>query len=170
MDEKIIRIAVSIIPTIIIIACIMAAFATHGWDVRATLLGEQSLQALELFSPEDFSGEEALFEVTGFMLSEDRTKLILEAVFHSPINLPVTIKEMRAEFILDGCTVVTHLPSEVQVPARGSRSLTLEGLPAADGPSTFPSAEKLTPQSMMMTVDIGGIIVKIDESDAGGGR
>jgi hypothetical protein len=171
MNEKIIRVAVPLIPAIIIIACVAAAFATHGWDWKATVLGEQSLQALEIFSPEGFSEAESLFEVTGFRLSEDRTKLILDAVFHSPLNLPVTIKEMQAEFVLDGSIVVVHLPSEVQVPAQGSASLTLEGaLPPLQGPTMYPSAEQLTPRSMMMTVDVGGILIKLEELEAGGVR
>ncbi|RZN39863.1 MAG: hypothetical protein EFT35_03450 [Methanophagales archaeon ANME-1-THS] len=167
MNEKIIRVAVPLIPTLIIIICVAAAFATHGWDVKATVLGEQSFQALEIFSPEGFAEAEAVFEVTGFKISEDRTKLMLDAVFHSPLKLPVTIKEMQAEFVLDGSIVVIELPREVQVPPRGSASLTLEGpLP----PLTYPPTEQPTPRSMMMTVDVGGIVLQLEELEAGGAR
>ena len=169
MGEKIIKLVISLIPTIIIIACVAAAFATHGWDVKATLLGEQSLKALDIFSPEGFSGEEALFEVTDLKLSEDRTTLILDAVFHSPLNLSVTIKEMQGEFELEGSTVTIYLPEEVAIPAQGSANVMLEGsLPVAQTPSTLPSAEAFTLDRMEMTLDIGGIELKLGNLGLGG--
>ncbi|MDI6810122.1 MAG: hypothetical protein QMD80_00320 [archaeon] len=69
-------------------------YASHApWREPATSTG---------LLPADLAGEEELLEVTDLRLSEDGTKLVLEAVLHSPLNVPVTIKEMQAEFILDG--------------------------------------------------------------------
>lgn len=167
MNEKILRIMVPLIPTLLILACLAVAFATHDWDVKATVLGEQSLQALEIFSPEGIAGSEAGFEVTGYTISEDRTKLMLNVIFHSPLKLPVRIKELQADLLIGGSSVVVHLPSEVIVPPRGSASLTLEGpLP----PNTYPPAEQPTLRSMRMTLDVGGITITLEQSGAGGVR
>jgi len=169
MSEKILKVVVSSIPTIIIIVCVAAAFATHDWNVQATVLGDQPTKVLERLLPGELTSEEELFEVTDFKLSEDRTKLILDAVFHSPLNLPVTIKEMQAEFGIDGSIVVLHLPSEITVPARGSASLALEGpLPAVQSPPTHLSVENLTPRSMRMRLEVGGIEIKLENSGLGG--
>ena len=171
MDEKIIKVAISIIPTILIIACVGAAFATHDWDMQATILGENPLQALERLMPSGLAGdgEEEFLEVTDVRLSEDGTKLVLEAMLHSPLNVPVTIKELTAEFTLEGSTITICLPEEVKVPAQGSASLNLEGsLPVAQTPSTLPSPEAFTLDRMEMTLDIGGIELKLEDLGLGG--
>jgi len=165
MGEKIIKVVISLIPTILIIACAGAAFATHDWDMQATILGENPLEALERLMPTGLAGdgEEEFLEVTDVRLSEDSTKLVLEVALHSPLAVPVTIKELTAEIELEGSTVAIHLPEEVAIPAQGSANVTLEGsLPVAQTPSTLPSAEAFTLDRMEMTLDIGGIELKLE--------
>jgi hypothetical protein len=171
MSEKIIKMVISIIPTILIIACVGAAFATHDWNMQATILGENPLQALERLMPSGLAGDggEEFLEVTDVRLSEDGTKLFLEAALHSPLAVPVTIKELTAEVELEGSTVAIHLPEEVAIPAQGSVNVTLEGsLPVAQTPSTLPSAEAFTLDRMEMTLDIGGIELKLGNLGLGG--
>ena len=169
MGEKIIKLVISLIPTILIIACVGAAFATHDWDMQATILGENPLEALESFMPSEMNATEEPLEIINFTFSEEENEVVLEAVLHSPLNVPVTIKEMQAEFELEGSTVTIHLPEEVAIPAQGSASITLEGsLPPLQDQLTYPSAENLTPRSMTMTVDVGGIEVKFENLGLGG--
>jgi hypothetical protein len=171
MSEKIIKVVISLIPTILIIACVGAAFATHDWDMQATVFGESPLQALESLLPTGLAGDGAgeFLEVTDVRLSEDGTKLVLEAVLHSPLNVPVTIKELTAESTLEGSTITIRLPDEVKVPAQGSANVMLEGsLPVAQTPSMLPSAEAFTLDRMEMTLDIGGIELKLWNLGLGG--
>ncbi len=171
MTEKIIKVVISLIPTILIIACVGVAFATHGWDMQATIIGENPLEALQRLLPTGLAGdgEEEFLEVTDVRLSEDGTKLVLEVALHSPLNVPVTIKELTAEFTLDGSTITIRLPDEVKVPAQGSASLNLEGsLPEVQIPPTLPSAEAFTLEKMEMTIDIGGIELKLEDLGPGG--
>lgn len=57
----------------------------------------------------------------------------------------------------------------INTPARGSASVTLEGsLPPLQDSHTYPSAEDLTPRSMMMVVGIGGIELKLEDLGLGG--
>ncbi len=173
MSEKIVKAVISAIPTVILVVCVVAAFATQGWDVQATLVGDKPIEVLETLVPvpaESAVGEELkLLEVTDFRLSDDGTKRILEAVFHSPLNVPVTIKELSADVIMDGNSYTVSLPNEVEIPAKGSASLTLEGaLLEVQTPSTLPSAGKFTLSNMRMTLDISGIELQIEESEPGG--
>ena len=164
MSEKIIKVVIPIIPTILIIACVGAAFATHDWDMQATILGENPLEALESFTPSELNATAEPLEIINFTFSEEEDKVVLEAVLHSPLNVPVTIKEMQAEFELEGSTVAIHLPEEVAIPAQGSVSVTLEGsLSEVQTPPTLPSAEAFTLEEMEMTIDIGGIEVKLGD-------
>jgi hypothetical protein len=162
MNEKIIRALVPIIPTILLIGCVGAAFATHNWDIQATLLGENPLQAVEHFLPSEMSTGNAPFEVTNFTFVDGSDKVVVGAVFHSPLTVPVTIKEVTAEFSLDGRHILMSLPEEVTIPAQGSASVILEGLlPEAQRPSVVESTEAFVLENLEMTLDAGGIELKL---------
>lgn len=168
MGEKILKVVLSMIPTILIVVCVVAAFATHGWDVQRTIFGEDPQKAVEGLMPFELGGgaEEEFFEITGFEISDGLRKLTIEAVLRSPLNVPIKIKELSIEFIVDSSTVTVSLPSEVEVPAKGSANLKLEGLlprtlAQMQKPPTLPSEEKLTPRSMKMTLEIRGIELEV---------
>ncbi len=168
MSEKILRAVLSVIPTILLVVCVVAAFATQGWDVQRTIFAEDPLKTVERLMPFELgegAGEEFL-EVTGFEISDGWHKLVIEVVLHSPLNVPVKIKELSAEGILDSSTVTVSLPGQVEVPAKGSASLKLEGsLPRTQAqtqiPPFLPSEKKLTLRSMNMTLEIRGIGLEV---------
>jgi hypothetical protein len=171
MSEQVVRAIVPLIPLILIFSCVGTAFATHDWDVQATLIGEQPLEALEVLVPAEGDEEEEILELKDFQFADNSTKLSLEVVLHSPLNVPVTIKELSTEFELAGSAVTICLPEEVEVPARGSASLTLEGsLPEMQDPFTIPSAETFAFRGMKLTLDVYGIELALDESAQGGAR
>ena len=171
MSEQTIRAIVPIIPLILILVCVGTAFATHDWDVQATLLGEQPLEALERLVPAENDTEGEILEVKDFQLAEDGKTITLEAALHSPLNVPVTIKELSTEFALAENAVTICLPEEVEVPARGTASLTLEGtLPEMRDPLKVPSAETFAFRGMKLTLDVYGIELELDETAQGGAR
>ena len=175
MNEKILKVVLSAIPTILLVICVVAGFATHGWDVQAALFSEDPQEIVERLLPSEIGAEEGFIEVTGFKPSEDGT-FTIEAVLRSPLNVPVKIKELSAELILYGSPVTISLPGEVEIPAKGSASLKLEGaLPAVPAqtqmPPTLPSAEQSTPtniRNVRMKLDISGIELEMEESGLGG--
>jgi len=169
MSERIIRAVLPVIPTILLITCVVAAFAVNDWNVQATLLAESPQKTVERLLPFEPGAETELFEDVDFQLSEDRSKLTFEAVLHSPLKVPITIKEMSAEVVLDGNTVPINLTNVVEIPAHGSARLKLKGsLAGAEVPTQLPE-EKPTPdiRNMKMKLDIRGIELEIEE--AGGG-
>ena len=171
MSEQAVRAIVPIIPLILIFGCVGTAFATHDWDVQATLVGEQPLEALERLVPTESDVDGEVLEVKDFQLADNGTKLMLEVVLHSPLNVPVTIKELSTEFALAGGVVTLRLPEKVEIPAQGSVSLTLEGaLPEMQDPFTLPSAETFAFRGMKLTLDVYGIELELDESAQGGAR
>ncbi len=171
MSKKIIRAVLPVIPTILLITCIVAAFAVQDWNVQGTIFGEENpLKKAEELLPFESGAETELLEDVDLKISEDRSKLIFEAVLHWPLNVPVTIKEMSAEVLLDGNAVNISLPSEVEIPAKGSKRLKLEGsLAEVEVPSQL-SEEMPTPniRNMKMTLNIRGIELEIGESGLGG--
>lgn len=164
MSEKIVKAVISTIPTVILVVCVVAAFATQGWDVQATLVGDNPIEVLEALVPAESAVGRELLEVTDFWLSDDGTKLVLEAVFHSPLNVPVTIKELSADIIMGDNSCTVSLPNDVEIPAKSSASLTLEGAL----PESLTSAGKFTLSNMRMTLDISGIELQMEESEPGG--
>ncbi|MGB2727897.1 MAG: hypothetical protein WBD09_05410 [Halobacteriota archaeon] len=176
MSEKILKVVLSAIPTILLVICVVAGFATHGWDVQAALFSEDPQEIVERLLPSEIGAEAEFIEVTDFEISEDLSKLTIEAVLRSPLNVPVKIKELSAEIILYGSPVTISLPGEVEIPAKGSASLKLEGsLPEVPAqtqmPPTLPSAKQSTPtniRNVKMKLDISGIELEIEESGLGG--
>jgi hypothetical protein len=171
MDEKILKAVLSAIPTILLVVCVLAAFATHDWNVQAALFSEDPLEIVEKILPSEIGAEEEFLNVTGFEISEDWSKFTIEAVLNSPLNVAIEIKEMSAEATLAGSTVTISLPNAVEIPAKGSANLKLEGsLPEvqAQMPPTSPFEENLTLRNMKMKLDISGIELELEESGLGG--
>jgi hypothetical protein len=171
MSEQAVRAIIPIIPLILIFGCVGTAFATNDWDVQATLMGEQPFEAFGTLVPAESDGDGEVLEFTDFQLADNDTKLMLEVTLHSPLNVPVTIKELSTEFALAGSAVTLCLPEEVEVPAQGSVSLTLEGaLPEMQDTLTVPPLETFAFRGMKLTLDVYGIQLKLEESGQGGAR
>ena len=167
MSEKIARAILRVIPTFLLITCIVAAFAVQDWNVERTIFGEEDpLKKAGELLPFESVAETELLEDVNLKFSEDRSKLIFEAVLNWPLNVPLTIKEMSAEVLLDGNVVNISLPSEVDIPAKGSERLKMErSLAEAEVPTEI-STQNIS--NMKMILDIRGIELEIGESGLGG--
>jgi len=158
MDEKKIRFVLSTIPTILLVVCIVAAFATHGWNVRTTVFSEDPRKTVERLLPFEFDAETEFLEVKGIELAEGGNKLAIEVVIHSPLNVPMTIEELSAEVVVGNSTSTISLPGKVEIPAKGSSSIKLEGsLPKAG----MPSEAEPKFRNMKMKLDITGLKLEV---------
>jgi hypothetical protein len=171
MDEKVIRSAVPIIPAILLIGCILAAFATNGWDVQATLFAEDPAKTAKSLT--DFGsgapGEGSeFFKFNDVDISGDRVTVELE--IQSPLNIPITVKELSAEIPVGGGVGMVSLPEPVTIPAKGSASLNLEGMmPDARTVSDPHAMENPAVRNMNMVLDISGIELSIKQPEGIGG-
>lgn len=167
MNEKIIRWIIQVIPTILLIGCIVAAFATNGWDVQATLFAEESIetaQSLVDFNPDASGGGGEFFKVNDFNLSKDRVTVKLE--IHSPLNMPVTVEELSGDLPVGNGASTISLLEPVTIPAKGSADLNLKGeLPDIKSFSDPHSLESQAIRNMSMTLDIAGIKLKVKQPD-----
>lgn len=158
MDEKKMVFVLSAIPAILLVGCIVAAFATHGWNVRTTLFSEDPLKTVERLLPFEFDAETEFLEVKGIELAEGGSKFAIEAVIHSPLNVPMTIEELSAEVVVGNSTSTISLPGKVEIPAKGSSSIKLEGsLPKAG----MPSGAEPKIRNMKMKLDITGLKLEV---------
>jgi len=171
MDEKVIRSAVPIIPAVLLIGCILAAFATNGWDVQATLFAEDPAKTAKSLT--DFGsgapGEGSeFFKFNDVDISGDRVTVKLE--IQSPLNIPITVKELSAEIPVGGGVGMVSLPEPVTIPAKGSASLNLEGTMPDGGTVSDPHAmENPAVRNMNMVLDISGIELSIKQPEGIGG-
>ena len=157
MNEKSLKRLLSTIPIILIIICILAAFATQDWDLRSTLFPEDPQKTVESLLPLNPTAETEFLEFKDFVISEDGSKLLLELMLHSPLNVSMTIEELSAELAMENEIVIISLPGKVEVPANGSVSLKLEGgLPKAGMPMV-PSEETLSFRNIKMKLDVEGM-------------
>ena len=173
MDEKTIRSAVPIVPAVLLIGCILAAFATNGWDAQATLFAEDPAKTAKSLT--DFGsgasgggGESEFFKFNDVVISGDRVTVKLEV--QSPLNIPITVKELSAEIPVGGGVGMVSLPEPVKIPAKGSASLNLEGtVPDAGTISDPHTMENPAVRDMNMVLDISGIELSIKQPEGIGG-
>ena len=171
MDEKTIRSIVPIIPVVLLIGCILAAFATHGWDMQATLFAEdpaKTAKSLADFSPGESGGESEFFKFNDVDISGNRVTVGLEIL--SPLNMPITVKELSADIpVGDGVSTVS-LPEPITIPAKGSASLNLEGImPDTQSISDPHAMANQAVRNMNMVLDISGIELNITQPESVGG-
>ncbi|MEA1870154.1 MAG: hypothetical protein U9N09_08460 [Euryarchaeota archaeon] len=171
MDEKTIRSAVPIIPAVLLIGCILAAFATHGWDVQATLFAEdpaKTVKSLTEFGSGAPGGGSEFFKFNDVDISGDRVTVKLEV--QSPLNIPITVKELSAEIPAGGGVGMVSLPEPVKIPAKGLASLNLEGtMPDARTISDPHAMENPAVRNMNIVLDISGIELSIKQPEGIGG-
>jgi len=171
MDEKVIRSVVPIIPAVLLIGCILAAFATHGWDVQATLFAEdpaKTAKSLTEFGSGTPGGASEFFKFNDVDVSGDRVTVKLEV--QSPLNMPITVKELSAEIPVGGGVGMVSLPEPVTIPAKGRASLNLEGTTPDAGTTSDPHAmENPAVRNMNMVLDISGIELSIKQPEGVGG-
>ncbi len=171
MGEKIIRSAVPIIPAVLLIGCILAAFATHGWDVQATLFAEdpaKTAKSLTEFGSGAPGGGSEFFKFNDVDISGDRVTVKLDV--QSPLKIPITVKELSAEIPVGGGVGMISLPEPVTIPAKGSASLNLEGtMPDARTISDPHALENPAVRNMNMVLDISGIELSIKQPRGIGG-
>ncbi|MEA3282628.1 MAG: hypothetical protein U9Q68_08765 [Euryarchaeota archaeon] len=171
MDEKTIKSAVPIVPAVLLIGCILAAFATHGWDAQATLFAEDPTEAaksLAEFGSGAPGGGSEFFKFNDVDISGDRTTVKLEV--QSPLNIPITVKELSADIpVGDGISMVS-LPEPVTIPAMGLASLDLEGATPDARPISDPHSQKnQAVRNIEMVLDISGIELSIKQPQGVGG-
>ena len=168
MDEKVIRSVVPIIPAVLLIGCVLAAFATHGWDVQATLFAEDPAKSLTEFGSGAPGGGSEFFKFNDVDISGDRVTVKLEV--QSPLNIPITVKELSAEIPVGGGVGMVSLPEPVTIPAKGQVSLNLEGTTPDAGTISDPHA-MVNPavRNMNMVLDISGIELSIKQPEGIGG-
>ena len=171
MDEKVIRSAVPIIPAVLLIGCILAAFATHGWDVQATLFAEdpaKTAKSLTEFGSGAPGGGSEFFKFNDVDISGDRVTVKLE--IQSPLNMPITVKELSAEIPVGDGVGMVSLPEPVTIPAKGQASLNLEGTtPDSRTISDHHAMENRAVRNMNMVLDISGIELRIKQPEGIGG-
>ena len=171
MGEKIIRSAVPVIPAVLLIGCILAAFATHGWDVQATLFAEDpamTAKSLTEFGSGAPGGGLEFFKFNDVDISGDRVTVKLEV--ESPLNIPITVKELSADIPVGDSVGMVSLPEPVTIPAKGSASLNLEGtMPDARTISDPHAMENPAVRNIKMVLDISGIELSIKQPEGIGG-
>lgn len=170
MNERIVRWIIQVIPTILLIGCIVAAFATNGWDVRATLFAEDPMEtakSLVDFNPDASGGGPEFFKVNDVSLSGDRVTVELD--IHSPINMPVTVEELSGDMPVGNGASTISLSEPVTIPAKGSANLNLEGALDITAISDPHSLENQAIRNVSMTLNIAGIRLKVKQpKDVGG--
>jgi hypothetical protein len=169
MTARILSVVLPLIPALIIFACAGSAFAVHDWDVPATLFGEDPLVALERLVPAAAEVDGEPFELNELTYSEDGSKLVLDILVHSPLNVPVTIKDAVVQFALNGTDITLRSPEVVVIPAGGSASVRLEGaLPWSTAPPALLPLDQFTLSRISITVDVSGIELQWEGAELGG--
>ncbi|HIE30783.1 MAG TPA: hypothetical protein EYP67_00155 [Methanosarcinales archaeon] len=170
MGEKIVGWSVPIIPTLLLVSCVAAAFATNGWDAKATLFAEDPAKIAESLAGFGPAAGSELFKLNDYTISGDR--VVIEIEINSPVNVSATVEELSFDIGVGDSTSTIALPAPVIIPAKGSASLNLEGaLPdshAISDPQDLQLMGSGNPEirGVKMKIDVAGIKLEIKESGA----
>ena len=119
---------------------IVMAFSAHGWDPKATLLGDsnpietqfgdlQNLNLENMFGNPDF-GNLSNLGLTDLLSLLQGGPINITIPVTSPLNFPITVKNISGNLVCreHGITLgYFQLANEVQFPAYGSNVLTIAG-------------------------------------------
>jgi len=167
MNERIIRWIVPIIPTLLLVSCVLAAFATNGWDSKATFFAEDPTKIAESLTNFGQAAGSETFKLNDYGITGNRISAEIE--INSPLNVPVIVEELSVDVGAGDATSTISLPEPVIIPAKGSASLNLEGaLPISmiSNPQDvqLPSSENQEIRGVNMKLDVAGIKLEIKET------
>ena len=166
MGEKIVRWVVPIIPTLLLVSCVVAAFATNGWDVKATLFAEDPAKIAESLTDFGPAAGSEIFEFGEPNIYRDR--ITVETGINSPLNIPVMVEELSADIGIGDSTSTISLQEPVTIPAKGSANLTVEGtlsdIQAISDLQALMSSGNFEIRGVTMKIDVAGIKLEIKES------
>ncbi len=157
MNERIIRWIVPIIPTLLLVSCVVAAFATNGWDAKATFFAEDPTKIAESLTGFGQAAGSEPFKLNDYTISGNR--IAAEIEINSPVNVSVTVEELSVDVGAGDITSTIALSEPVTIPAKGSASLNLEG--------ALPTTMTSDPQDLQALMSSGnpeirGINMKLD--------
>ena len=167
MNERIIRWIVPIIPTLLLVSCVVAAFATSGWDAKATFFAEDPAKIAESLTGFGQAAGSEPFKLNDYTISGNR--IAAEIEINSPVNVSVTVEELSVDVGAGDITSTIALSEPVTIPAKGSASLNLEGaLPISmiSDPQALQDTGSRNPEirGMNMKLDVAGIKLEIKET------
>ncbi|MEA1908152.1 MAG: hypothetical protein U9N43_03885 [Euryarchaeota archaeon] len=156
MNERIVRWIVPIIPTLLLVSCVVAAFATNGWDAKATFFAEDPTKIAESLKNFGQAAGSEPFKLNDYTIAGNR--IAAEIEINSPLNIPVIVEELSVDVGTGDATSTISLPEQVTIHAKGSASLNLEG--------ALPISRISDPQDMQLSgsgnPEIRGVSMKLD--------
>ncbi len=174
MNERIVRWIVPIIPTLLIVSCVVAAFATNGWDAKATFVAEDPTKIAESLTNFGQATGSEPFKLNNYSITGNR--IAAEIEINSPLNIPVIVEELSVDVGAGDGTSTIAISEPATIPAKGSASLNLEGvLPGSriSDPHDIQLSSSGNPdiRGVNMKLDVAGIKLEIKETgNATGGN
>jgi len=167
MNERIVRWIVPIIPTLLLVSCVVAAFATNGWDAKATFVAEDPTKIAESLANFGQAAGSEPFKLNDYSITGNR--IAAEIEINSPMNIPVIVEELLVYVGAGDSTSTISLPEQVTIPAKGSAILNLEGaLPISmtSDPQDMQPSGSGNPEirGMSMKLNVAGIKLEIKET------
>ncbi|MEA1906061.1 MAG: hypothetical protein U9N12_03775 [Euryarchaeota archaeon] len=167
MNERVVRWIVPIIPTLLLVSCVVAAFATSGLDAKATFFAEDPAKIAESLTNFGQATGSGPFKLNNYTISGNR--IAAEIEINSPLNIPVIVEELSVDVGAGDITSTIATSEQVTIPAKGSANLNLEGaLPIAmtSNPQDIELASSGNPEirGMSMKLDVAGIKLEIKET------
>ncbi|MCD6206724.1 MAG: hypothetical protein J7J06_01890 [Methanosarcinales archaeon] len=160
MGERILKFILPTIPLILLGACVMAAFAAQDWDVQRTLFADDPMKKMEqILSPGAISNRETI-EIVNIDLSDGGDEIALDLMFHSPLNVPVTVTEISADIAIGDGVGTLRLVEKVNVPAGGSAMVNMRG--PFNGTPSMAGGQSIS--NLTMELLIGGITIGIEDA------
>ncbi|MCW3132680.1 MAG: hypothetical protein N2V73_08195 [Candidatus Methanospirare jalkutatii] len=114
-----------VIPTLLFILCVLAAFATHGFSLKSTLFSASPEEVLaEMLTPLNATRGEEFLKIVDAGVEGDKMFVTLSACSPFPANVPANVTVKSASLYAGGSEF--SLVEPVVIPAGGSAILRFE--------------------------------------------
>ncbi len=167
MNERIVRWIVPIVPTLLLVSCVVAAFAINGWDAKATFFAEDPTKIAESLTNFGQATGSEPFKLNDYTITGNH--IAAEIEINSPLNIPVIVEELSVDVGTGDIISTIAISEPVIIPAKGSTSLNLDGaLPISmiSDSQDMSLANSGNPEirGMNMKLDVAGIKLEIKET------
>ncbi|MCW7074916.1 MAG: hypothetical protein OCU24_03565 [Candidatus Methanospirare jalkutatii] len=146
-----------VIPTLLFILCILAAFATHGFSLKSTLFSASPEEVLaeKMLTPLNATRGEEFLKIVDAGVEEDKMFVTLSARSPFPANVPANVTVKSASLYAGGSEF--SLVEPVVIPAGGSAILRFEA--PLNASSAQQAAAELEVGKITLKMEVKGVEV-----------
>ena len=125
MDEKKLKIVLSLLPVVIIALAVIIPLQTTGWDIEKSLYGTDPYLVIESYQMSGMDAGSDTFAPQDVKLSDDKQSFILTGIMRNPFSKEITVTKIGYTVLVGGEAADMTLSEDAQIPSSGTGMIIL---------------------------------------------